>query len=68
MAKNKKTEKVIITTDEDIINEAEALVGKSAKIRFFHSKGWDRSKIANHLGIRYQHVRNVLVTQLKKDM
>jgi hypothetical protein len=67
MAKKQIKEEVIIT-DADIINEAETLVGKSAKIRFFHSKGWDRSKIAKHLDIRYQHVRNVLVTQLKKDM
>lgn len=42
------------------------LNGKSAKIRFYLSKGFERNVIAAHLGIRYQHVRNVEVTQLKK--
>lgn len=46
----------------------ETLNGKSAKIRYLHSEGWERKAIADKLGIRYQHVRNVLVTQLKKDM
>jgi AbrB family looped-hinge helix DNA binding protein len=33
----------------------------SAKIRALHAAGHSRSKIAAFLGIRYQHVRNVLV-------
>jgi AbrB family looped-hinge helix DNA binding protein len=33
----------------------------SAKIRALHSAGYSRSEIAGFLGIRYQHVRNVLV-------
>ena len=37
---------------------------KSAKIRYLDSIGWSRKQIALELGIRYQHVRNVLVTQL----
>lgn len=32
----------------------------SSQIRFLSAKGWERSDIANLLGIRYQHVRNVL--------
>ena len=50
------------------IDEADKLTGKSAKIRYLDSAGWSRKEIAVHLGIRYQHVRNVLVTILKKDM
>src|SRR5271157_5515541 len=34
---------------------------KSDKIRALHRAGWSRSKIAEALKIRYQHVRNVLV-------
>ena len=34
---------------------------KSAKIRALDREGYERSEIARHLGIRYQHVRNVLV-------
>ena len=39
---------------------------KSAKIRYLHSLKWSRSDIAAKLGIRYQHVRNVLITPVKK--
>jgi hypothetical protein len=34
---------------------------KSAKIRALAEAGYDRTEISNLLGIRYQHVRNVLV-------
>lgn len=40
---------------------------KSSVIRFLTSKGWDRSKVAKFMGIRYQHVRNVLTQPLKQD-
>ncbi|MCC7015790.1 MAG: hypothetical protein IT564_01115, partial [Rhodospirillales bacterium] len=33
---------------------------KSAKIRALSQAGYRRADIARHLGIRYQHVRNVL--------
>lgn len=39
---------------------------KSAKIRYLAGLEWSRSEIAGHLGIRYQHVRNVLITPVKK--
>lgn len=51
-----------------------ALNGKSAKIRYLTSKGLTRSEIVKtfkdllDIEIRYQHVRNVQVTQLKKDL
>lgn len=38
----------------------------STKIRFLNEYGWSRSEIKNYLGIRYQHVRGVLETPLKK--
>jgi hypothetical protein len=38
---------------------------KSAKIRYLNSLGWSRGDIARHLEIRYQHVRNVLITPVK---
>lgn len=39
---------------------------KSAAIRFLNQEGLTRSQIAAKLEIRYQHVRNVLITPLKK--
>ena len=51
-----------MSTDQ---SEMERLVvglpSKSEKIRTLGRAGYSRSKIADFLGIRYQHVRNVLV-------
>lgn len=41
---------------------------KSAKIRRYAALGFSRSAIANHLGIKYQFVRNVLVAQGASDV
>lgn len=41
---------------------------KSAKIRRYGALGFSRSAIANHLGIRYQFVRNVLIAQAASDL
>ena len=38
---------------------------KSSKIRFLNSKGWSRGDISRYMDIRYQHVRNVLITPVK---
>ena len=38
---------------------------KSAKIRYLTDLKWSRSQIADKLGIRYQHVRNVQITPVK---
>lgn len=35
---------------------------KSGKIRYLTVLGWTRGQIAKYLNIRYQHVRNVLIT------
>lgn len=39
---------------------------KSGIIRFLDSKDYKRSQIANFMGIKYQFVRNVLITPIKK--
>jgi Holliday junction resolvasome RuvABC DNA-binding subunit len=38
---------------------------KSSKIRALYGLGFSKSQIALMLGIRYQHVRNVLLQELK---
>ncbi len=38
---------------------------KSAVIRALAADGWSRGHIAKALKIRYQHVRNVLITPVK---
>lgn len=40
---------------------------KSAKIRELAAQGYSRGEIAKSMGILYQHVRNVLITPLKRD-
>lgn len=53
---------------------AEGLTTKADKIRALFRAGYSRSEIAGFLGVRYQHVRNVLVqsgymeTQLSRPM
>lgn len=53
-------------------NELEVLViltsykTTSGRIRALHQKGMLPAQIAKTLNIRYQHVRNVLHTQLKR--
>lgn len=71
MAKAAKEVQVAVkeVNTKDIAREnVSKLEGKSAKIRFYLSKGYGRNVIAKHLGIRYQHVRNVEVTLLKRDI
>ena len=38
----------------------------SSKVRYLNSIGKSRVEISKILNIRYQHVRNVLITSLKK--
>lgn len=40
---------------------------KSGVIRYLHSKGYQTKHIAKFLNVRYQHVRNVLNTPLKRQ-
>lgn len=44
----------------------DALTTKASKIRLLDAEGWTRSEIAARLGVRYQHVRNVLITPVTK--
>lgn len=39
---------------------------KSAIIRYLHGEGYKTKDISKHLGVRYQHVRNVITTELKR--
>lgn len=43
-----------------------ALPSKSAKIRYLTGQGMKRGRIAKILDIRYQHVRNVQITPVKR--
>lgn len=64
------TNKTITTNTKDVSLTAaqtknlNKLPSKSAKIRYLTSLDWTRSQIADKLGIRYQHVRNVQITPL----
>lgn len=49
------------------MSEVDKLPTKSSKIRYLFSQTGDRSAVALLLGIRYQHVRNVLTQELKKS-
>ena len=39
---------------------------KSSQIRHLHAQGWSRGDIARSMNIKYQHVRNVLISPLKR--
>lgn len=73
--KNVSIETTEVAVINEIDKEIESIVNdtttsKSYKIRKLHVLfGGDnkaRSKVSKVLGIRYQHVRNVLITPLKK--
>ena len=49
------------------IEVAKLVTTKSEQIRTLAANGMSRGDIAKTLGIRYQHVRNVLITPLKRN-
>lgn len=53
-------------SEKDAIAIATGSGSKSDKIRSLASLGYSRSRIAKALDIRYQHVRNVLISPPKK--
>jgi hypothetical protein len=53
-------------TDEAIQIANDPNLTKSSKIRTLYSMNYSRSQISKLLNIRYQHVRNVLITPIKK--
>ena len=60
-------------TSAEVQKELKALESKSAQIRYLDSEGFERADIARILTkfygkeVRYQHVRNVLITPLKNN-
>jgi len=63
-----KTNALTLATNVEVMTIVESTsMSKSAKIRLLYSQGNDKSTIANLLGIRYQHVRNVLLQPLKSQ-
>jgi len=64
---NQSTKKTTETKKTVGTKKYDGLPTKSAKIRAMTADGFSRSQVANALGIRYQHVRNVLVTPLKRS-
>ena len=54
-------------TERDFTSELEQFTTTSAKIRYLNSQGLKNGPISKLLNIRYQHVRNVLTTPLKKS-
>jgi uncharacterized lipoprotein YehR (DUF1307 family) len=64
-----KTEKVEVETTKLTKEQTKALEGfktVSEKIRFLNKEGITNSNISRLLNKRYQHVRNVLETPLKR--
>jgi len=58
----------IVSAGHDLDVLRKLYTTKSGVIRFLASKGFETKHIATFCGIRYQHVRNVLTTQLKKPV
>lgn len=56
------------TLNKSNLTKLTHLTTKSDKIRYLDHLGLTRGQIAKHLGIRYQHVRNVLITPVKKTI
>ena len=63
MANETKTAPVL---DKKVADELGTLATTSAKIRFLLGKGMTRGDVARTLNVRYQHVRNVEITPIKK--
>ena len=61
------TKKQTPTLAKKIADELAGLETTSAKIRALAKHGFSRGDIARVLNIRYQHVRNVLITPLAKS-
>ncbi len=58
-----KVEVVIPFNYQDLLTEHKT---KSGIIRYLNAQGYKNGPISKYMGIRFQHVRNVLVTPLKK--
>lgn len=61
------TTKAIVAPTYNLEELYKKLTTKSAVIRYLSAEGMKRGEIAKLLNIRYQHVRNVLITPVKKQ-
>jgi hypothetical protein len=57
--------KSVPSVTKQIQSELDAMTQTASKIRHLHANGFSRGDISRVLGIRYQWVRNVLITPLK---
>ena len=73
--KNIKSKTKVKTDVKKIINKGKEIIVKtdylnlpttSAKIRKLSADGYSRMEVSKILNIRYQHVRNVLITPIKR--
>jgi len=60
-----KMSKSSIKKSESDISIPETILTTSGKIRYLDSQNLTRGQISKVLNIRYQHVRNVLITPVK---
>ena len=51
---------------KEVMDIVESTMSKSDKIRALIALGEKRGSVAKLLGIRYQHVRNVVITPIKR--
>ena len=59
--------KVAPVLDKSIQDKLDSFTSTAAKVRFLSAEGHSRGDISRILDIRYQWVRNVLETPLKKS-
>lgn len=59
--------KATVSISNEVAAVLETLTTKSAKIRFLSACEFSRGDISRILNIRYQHVRNVLISEVKSD-
>lgn len=68
MSKSKQVQQV--QQPDEVVNQIDKELLKfttmSAKIRYLNSLNMSRGSISKKLGIRYQWVRNVLITEVTK--
>jgi len=60
-----KSKQVVTPATDSYADHLATLTTKASQIRFLHSQGLSRGQIAKTLNIRYQWVRNVLITPVK---
>lgn len=63
----KVVEVIVLSKAQEKVMSADNMT-ISAKIRYLNSEGFGNSSIANYLNKRYQHVRNVLMTPMKRKV